>query len=182
MILDARLFTGLSLPPDVLKNFDELLTELQPLARIRWSPIWQLHITTKFIGTWPSNRVPEMCRLLDRWARVPKFSLTLTGLRYFAMPSQGWVLYAKVEPSDGLNDLAAVLDNLMSEYGIRRSLEEFLPHMTIARIPGNNPWPELDERVEQYSTKPFGTFEVNEYHLYESTPSGYRQIASIPLS
>ncbi len=40
----------------------------------------------------------------------------------------------------------------------------------------------LDQRVESYAARPFGSFEVTEYHLYESTPSGYRKCASIPLT
>ena len=98
------------------------------------------------------------------------------------MPRQGWVLYAKVEPCEGLNQLAAALDDYLAVYEIRRDFEQYLPHVTIGRIPGNNPWPELDERVESYSEKPFGTFDVTEYHLYESTPSGYKQFISIPLA
>jgi 2'-5' RNA ligase len=182
MMLDARLFTGLSLPPEVLKNFEELLSELQPLARIRWSPVSQLHITTKFIGKWPVHRTPELSRYLDSFPRSPKFTLNLTGLRYFQMPVQGWVLYAKVEPSEGLSALVAALNEYLAFYEIRHDFEQYLPHVTIARIPGNNPWPELDARVELYSEKPLGTFEVTEYHLYESTPSGYKQFISIPLA
>jgi 2'-5' RNA ligase len=182
MMLDTRLFTGLSLPPEVLENFAELLSELEPLARIRWSQVSQLHITTKFIGKWPCHRLPELGRFLDGCPRSPKFTLNLTGLRYFKMPVHGWVLYARVEPSAGLDALAAALDEYLAFYEIRRNFEEYLPHVTIGRIPGNNPWPELDERVELYSEKPLGTFEVTEYHLYESTPSGYRQFISIPLA
>jgi len=151
------------------------------MARIRWIRVWNLHITTKFIGKWPFHRLPELCRFLHGLPPTPKFSLTLTGLRYFQMPVQGWVLYAKVEPCEGLNQLAEALDNYMAEYGVRRSFEEYLPHVTIGRIAGNNPWLELDERVADYSMKPLGTFDVNEYHIYESTPSGYRQCFSIPL-
>lgn len=98
------------------------------------------------------------------------------------MPLNGWVLYAKVEPSEGLSALVAALDDYLAHFGIQRNLEDYLPHVTIGRVPGNNPWPELDDRVELYSEKPLGTFDVGEYHLYESTPSGYRQFISIPLA
>jgi RNA 2',3'-cyclic 3'-phosphodiesterase len=165
----------------VLKNFEELLEEIQPLARIRWSPVSELHITTKFIGAWPFSRVPELCRYLHELPKLPKFPLTLTGLRYFPGPNRSWVLYAKVEPSEPLNRLAVDMDFNLAHYSIQRERREYLPHVTIGRVMGSNPWLELDERVELYSEKPLGTFEVNEYHLYESTPSGYRQCSTIPL-
>jgi 2'-5' RNA ligase len=182
MTFDTRLFTGLSLPPEATKNFEELLAELEPLAQIGWSPVSQLHITTKFIGTWSFQRLPELARFLGEREPTPKFSLTLKGLRYFKMPLQGWVLYAKVEPSEGLDELAAALDQNLAHYGLLRTFEDYLPHVTIGRVPGNNPWPELDNRVEAYTEKPLGTFEVSEYHLYESTQSGYRKVCSIPLA
>jgi 2'-5' RNA ligase len=182
MMFDVRLFTGLSLPPEVLKNFEELLNELEPLARIRWSPVSQLHITTKFIGAWPFHRVGELCRFLHGLPRIPRFSVTLTGLRYLKLEKTGWLLYAKVEPNEELNQMAAAMNEALEFYEIPSEWRAYLPHVTIGRVPGNNPWLELDQRVDLYLEKPLGTFEVEEYHLYESTPSGYRKCSSIPLA
>jgi 2'-5' RNA ligase len=182
MTFDVRLFTGLSLPPEVLKNFEELLDEIEPLARIRWSPVSQLHITTKFIGAWPFHRVGELCRFLHGLPRAPKFSVTLTGLRYLKLEKGGWLLYAKIEPNEDLKQLAAAMDESLEFYNISREWRPYLPHVTVGRVMGNNPWPELDARVEAYTEKPLGTFEVDEYHLYESTPSGYRKVVSVPLA
>jgi 2'-5' RNA ligase len=156
MMFDVRLFTGLSLPPEVLKNFEVLLDELEPLARIRWSPISQLHLTTKFIGAFPFQRVGELCRFLHGLPKARKFSVTLTGLRYLKLEKGGWLLYAKVEPNEELNQLAAATDEALGFYDVRRG--------------------------EANTEKPLGTFEVGEYHLYESTPSGYRNVSSIPLA
>ena len=36
----------------------------KPLARINWSPVDNLHITTKFIGEWPEARLDEIKRAL----------------------------------------------------------------------------------------------------------------------
>ena len=166
----------------MLKNFEILLEELEPLARIRWSPISQLHLTTKFIGAWPFHRVGELCRFLDGLPRSHRFSVTLTGLRYLKLEKGGWLLYAKVNPNEELNHLAATMDESLGCYNIPREWRPYLPHVSVGRVPGNNPWLELDARVEAYTEKPLGTFDVNEYHLYESTPSGYRKVASIPLA
>jgi RNA 2',3'-cyclic 3'-phosphodiesterase len=181
-MLDVRLFTGLSLPPEVLAKLELLLEEIQPLARINWSPISQLHITTKFIGSFRFSRVPELHRYLLDVPRSKAFTVTLTGLRYFPGPHGSWVLYIRVEPSEGLTELAAALDNHLAFYDVRREREAYLPHVTIGRIPGKNPWLELDQRVESYLERPFGSFEVTEYHIYESTQSGYRIFASVPLA
>ena len=55
-----RLFTGLDLPAEVVANLEELLRRLKPTARIKWSPPANLHITTKFIGEWPEERLDEL--------------------------------------------------------------------------------------------------------------------------
>jgi RNA 2',3'-cyclic 3'-phosphodiesterase len=182
MMFDVRLFTGLSLPPEALKNFEVLLDELEPLARIRWSPVSQLHITTKFIGAFPFHRIGELCRFLHGLPKTPKFSITLTGLRYLKLEKGGWLLYAKLEPNEELNQLAATMDEALGFYNIPREWRPYHPHVTIGRVPGNNPWLELDERVEANTERPLCTFEVGEYHLYESTASGYRNVSSITLA
>ncbi len=51
-----------------------------------------------------------------------------------------------------------------------------------AAFPATIPGLELDARVEANTERPLGTFEAGEYHLYESTPSGYRNVSSITLA
>ncbi len=110
------------------------------------------------------------------------FPVTVTGLRYMPGPNrQGWILHACVEPSEGLSNLAAALDEQLTLFKIARERNEYKPHVTIGKIPGANPWPELDAKVDQCLEIPFGSFEVTEYHLYQSTPAGYRICETIPL-
>ena len=45
-----RLFTAIAIPRRVLDNLARLLKELRPLAPVHWSPVENLHVTTKFIG------------------------------------------------------------------------------------------------------------------------------------
>src|ERR1035441_4957883 len=59
-----RLFTGLDLPEDVVANLERLLAKLRPAARIGWSAPANLHITTKFIGEWPDERLEELKQAL----------------------------------------------------------------------------------------------------------------------
>lgn len=180
-MFDVRLFTGLSLPPEILANFEVLLEEIEPLARIRWNAISQLHITTKFIGAFPFTRISELSRFLGGLPKMPGFPLTLAGIGYLPGPNNSWVLYAKVETCEGLGDLSAAMDDNLTFYGIPEEDREYFPHVTLGRVLGANPWPELDQRVDLYAEKPLGTFDVKEYHLYESTASGYRISASFPL-
>jgi len=51
-----RLFAGLDLPYEMRRNLELLLHLLKPKARIQWSPVANLHLTTKFIGDFPEER------------------------------------------------------------------------------------------------------------------------------
>src|SRR5689334_188813 len=55
-----RLFTGLDLPPEVVESLERLLKKLRPTAHVQWSPPENLHITTKFIGEWPDEKLDEL--------------------------------------------------------------------------------------------------------------------------
>jgi 2'-5' RNA ligase len=57
-----RLFTAIDLPAEVLDPLREFLARLRPLAKLHWSPVENLHITTKFIGEWPEARIDFRAR------------------------------------------------------------------------------------------------------------------------
>ena len=55
-----RLFIALDLPEEVVRNLESFVARLRPSAHIHWSPPANLHVTTKFIGEFPENRLPEL--------------------------------------------------------------------------------------------------------------------------
>jgi len=61
-----RLFTAIDLPDEVLTNLERLLDLLKPAASIKWSPIENMHITTRFIGEWPEERLTELRNALEK--------------------------------------------------------------------------------------------------------------------
>jgi 2'-5' RNA ligase len=123
----------------------------------------------------------EIGRFLANLPRQRKFTVTIAGLEYFKNPDNSRLLFAKVEPSEGLIQLAADTDHFLGQLKVPLESREYAPHVTIGRIPGQNPWPKLDERIGEHADTHFGTFEAAEYSLYQSTPAGYRVIETIPL-
>ena len=59
-----RLFTAIDIPTDLTEALRSFVSRLRPTAKISWSPLENLHITTKFIGEWPEPRLDEMKRAL----------------------------------------------------------------------------------------------------------------------
>ncbi|MCU1260142.1 MAG: 2-5 ligase [Bryobacterales bacterium] len=164
-----RLFTGLDLAPNVIANIDKLLEDLRPTARIRWSPLANLHITTKFIGEWPEARLEELKRSLA--IKQAPFSIKVEGLGSFPR-----VFWAGIAPSPELMALAAATDAALHELGIAKEDRPYSPHITLARIPSYVP-----VKLPKDRTRNFGAFEAREFHLYESKNSVYTKLASFPL-
>ena len=55
-----RLFTGIDLPDEVREKLERLLMHLRPCAHLKWSPVYNLHVTLKFIGEWPEQKLPQL--------------------------------------------------------------------------------------------------------------------------
>ena len=104
-----RLFTGISLPEAFLYRVASLLGPLRLLADIRWSPASNLHITTKFIGEWPGDRLSELAAALSVISS-PAFEVELSGLGWFPSPQSPHVFWMGVHGGDALPALAARTD------------------------------------------------------------------------
>src|ERR1039458_3355684 len=78
-----RLFTGLDLPGEVVRNLEGLLARLRPAARIQWSPAANLHVTTKFIGEWPEERLGQLKAALAAVAERPAIEIAVARVGFY---------------------------------------------------------------------------------------------------
>jgi RNA 2',3'-cyclic 3'-phosphodiesterase len=152
-----RLFTGLGLPPHIIANLDGKFA----------GPASNLHITTKFIGEWPPDRLPELLLTLERIPRPGAPSIRMNGLGMLSH-----ALVVMVEPTPQLITLAADTDTALVPLGLAPETRPYTPHITLARrFKGKIPHdPELQ-----------GEFEATEFFLYESKMSVYTRVAAFPL-
>jgi len=168
--LSMRLFTGLSIASATLDSLAGLLAELRPLAPVKWSPVANLHITTKFIGEWPEARIAELGEVLDKIPRVGAIEIRIAGLDYFPNAAKPRVLFAGVSGGSPLIRLAESIDEALGAIGLKREDRPYSPHLTLARIRNENIH-KLRERITNMSKIGFGSFEVTEFHLYLSKTS-----------
>src|SRR5687768_1472348 len=64
----SRLFVGLRLPKRLMLQFGIYVAKLQSasgLQDVRWTPVRDLHITLKFIGDVPREKVRELARAMN---------------------------------------------------------------------------------------------------------------------
>jgi len=173
-----RLFTALDLEASVHQKLQALVAELQPVARLRWSPPQNLHITTKFIGEWPADRLPELESRLPT-GRPPL--ITVNGVGFFPNERHPKVFFARVNPSVELTLLAASTDSALQELGIPPEKHPFRPHVTLARVPESVRLHGMRERLQELEPGHFGTFQAHQFSLFESRAGLYTKLATFPL-
>ena len=180
-----RLFIGLDVPYEMSRNLELLLHLLKPTADIQWSPMTNLHITTKFIGEWPEERLPDLKAALQEIPRPGDLSVAIRGLGWFPNPHQPRIFYAAIQASPVLEKLAANTGAACQTLGIEAGHKPFHPHLTLARIKNPGDLFPLKKTIAELPNADFGAFTSTDFHLYLSrpTPSGslYTKLASYPL-
>ena len=95
LVSDMRLFTGLDLPGEIVDRLEHLQRRLKPAARINWSPLANLHITTRFIGEWPETRLGELTAALGAIASREPIPVAIRRLGFYPN-AQGDYLLGRV--------------------------------------------------------------------------------------
>lgn len=181
-----RLFTGIDLPEEVVANLNQLLDLLRPTAHLKWTPPYNFHLTTKFIGEWPEERLPELIeRLESLTSRSPIDPIDVEGIGWFPNATNPRILWTGIKAGPELPKLASDTDQALGLLGIPLETKKFSPHLTLARIKDPVPLTQLQETIAQLPNNEFGTFRADEFHLYLSKPgpsgSIYTKLAEFPL-
>jgi 2'-5' RNA ligase len=166
-----RLFTGIDIPPEVKESLEALLGRLRPRAAIGWSPVANLHITTKFIGEWPESRLGEIVDTLRGLPQSGPIPIEIRGIGWFPNPHSPRVFWVGVHASEALARLAAGTDTALAELGVAKEDRKFSPHLTLARIKGPADLAALRQEVARLPGVEFGSFAADRFHLYHSKPS-----------
>lgn len=181
-----RLFVGLDLPYEMRRNLELLLHLVKPLARIQWSPVANLHLTTKFIGDFPGERLEELKSALAAVPRPGALRIAIRGLGWLPDPRRPRIFFAGIEAPPELAALARDTEAACAGLGIPREDKPFRPHLTLARIRHPEPLTALTDAIAGLPSTEFGVFRAENFHLYRSQldPRGsiYTKLASFPLS
>ena len=165
-----RLFTAIDIPPDVKAALSTVLDRLRSLAKLSWIPPEKLHITTKFIGEWPEERLDDLKRALASIKAPAPVDIVIRGLG--RLPR---VLYAAVEPNEALTALAAATELAVGVPAEDRADNRvYRPHITLARTRKRVPHVDLE-----LST--IGSFRASSFALYLSAAGKYTKLQEFSL-
>jgi RNA 2',3'-cyclic 3'-phosphodiesterase len=180
-----RLFTGLDLPPEVVRKLEKLLAALRPTAKIKWSPPENLHITTKFIGEWPEERLEELKKALAAVPARTPISVHIHQVGFFPNANSPRVFWCGID-APGLAALSADTESATERLGIEREARPYSPHLTLARIKERLHLKPMRDAIEAQASLEFGKFEANQFFLYLSKlhrgGSVYTKLAEFPFA
>jgi 2'-5' RNA ligase len=191
-----RLFVALDLDPSIRARIAQFMDDVRGFAPdARWVSDESLHITLKFIGEWPAERLDELKRALVGIRGQPA-GITFSGTGFFPTPKSARVFWIGIQAGPELASLAGAVDAATSALGVEGEKRAFAPHLTLARTGSGRPrrvssdrtnpsFRRLQEKLAPMPAPAFGTMSPREFFLYESklSPKGavYTKLQSFPL-
>ncbi len=190
-----RLFVGIDIPDDIRRGISGYVDRARAIApAAKWVNPDSYHVTLKFIGEFPEQRLDELKSALAN-VHAPGFDIAFRDVGFFT-PRRPLVFWLGVHADDRLSKLAAAVDDATSQLGIRREDREYSPHLTLARTGSGRPqgsprdrnkppmW-QLRDAAPSLPKPDFGTMTAQAFFLYESklSPKGaqYTKIARFGL-
>lgn len=158
-----RLFAAIEIPPDVA---EELAPHQDDLPDARWRPLESLHLTLRFFGEISEPCADDLDGELATVSGEP-FDLTLAGVGAFGTGHQNRAIWAGVEPSPALRQLAGRCESAARRAALPPETRVFKPHVTLAYTRGTNP-AQVAEWTRKHALLRTSPFRVTWFGLYQS--------------
>jgi 2'-5' RNA ligase len=183
-----RCFVAIDLPDDVRRALDATMGRLRgaaPRADVRWVSAQAMHLTLKFLGQVPEDRLPEVREAVEAVATAtPRIRLACAGLGFFPGPSRPRVVWAGITEGVGaLKVLAAVLEAALEPLGFPPEGRPFRGHVTLGRVRSPRAGSSLARAMSDTGDTSFGAWTASQVVLYRShlrpTGSIYEPLARL---
>jgi len=183
-----RLFIAIELPDEIKQGINRVQDQLKRSgASAGWTRPEGIHLTLKFLGEVPEEKVSEiMTALTDAIKGAGKLNLEVKGAGAFPNTKNPRVLWIGVAgDSEKLAALQAAVEDAMTGLGFEREARRFSPHLTLARIRFPKPRDNWQQVIEGIKDVTLGGFEAGRVSLMKSElkreGAAYTEIGSIEL-
>jgi RNA 2',3'-cyclic 3'-phosphodiesterase len=179
-----RVFVAMDIPEAVRANLRGFVERLPQTLGARWVRPESTHLTLKFIG----EVKPETVEVIQSSLRTVPFAspaaVRFRGTGYFPRESRPSVLWAGVEASENLAELAGNIDRSCAAIGIAGEMRAYSPHLTLARFKTPEGLDRLRKEITRIGPMDFGAAQIGEFHLFQSvlktTGAEYTRLATFP--
>jgi RNA 2',3'-cyclic 3'-phosphodiesterase len=176
-----RVFIALDIDDSVRERISRFMEGVRGFAPdARWVRPESLHITLKFIGEQPPEKIEEIKRSLSSIPMQP-LQIAFHGCGFFPTLKSARVFWIGIEAGAEMANLATRVDEAVSVLGIPKEERAYSPHLTLARGAGRSGAPgrrkddgpnknfnRLQEKLNAMPIPEFGTMTAREFFLFES--------------
>ena len=166
-----RLFAAVAVPPEIAEG---LTRRQQGLPGARWRPVETLHVTLRFFGEVAEQVAADLDTELGRLHAAP-FTLSLQGVGAFGEGHQTRAVWAGVEASEPLRQLALKCEGAARRAGLKGEGRPYRPHVTLAYLRRSEP-DRIAAWIAEHNLLHSPPFRVYGFGLYSSWsgPDGSR--------
>ena len=165
-----RLFVAIKLEAD--KNFlathDYIMSNLKHES-IKWVDTDKLHLTLKFLGETPEDKIPIIDNLLKTFVQDKEtinISFDKTGI--FGSSYLPKVIWFGIKDDQKIKDLGGGLLEYFHKNGFPQDRQNFVPHLTIGRIRKLDDKKHFQLVIDKVKDNFLQEFKVDEIVLYQS--------------
>ncbi|MFB6302676.1 MAG: RNA 2',3'-cyclic phosphodiesterase [Haloferacaceae archaeon] len=183
-----RLFVSVDLPDALADPLADVQDRFRDAAGLRFTDPDQAHVTLKFLGETPVDRVTTVERAVADAvdaAEVSSFDAAVGGLGVF--PSLDYISVVWTGFEEGGEEMTRLHEAIERETvaaGFDPEEHDFTPHVTLARMDDARS-KDLVQRVVRGEDPTVGAFRVTDVRLTESTLTDagprYETVAEFPL-
>jgi RNA 2',3'-cyclic 3'-phosphodiesterase len=134
-----RTFCAIEIPANACSRLTDHINELRrqfPNVRASWARSDKFHLTLKFLGETPKERVESLSNAAARaTVSLTPFKLIIESAGAFPPSGPPKVLWLGItDVAGGLTDLQARLEGECEQEGFAKEPRPFHPHLTVARL------------------------------------------------
>jgi len=166
-----RLFIAIELPPEIKQGIAKVQEQFRSEgATAGWTRPEGLHLTLKFLGEVPEEKVAEIVAALSGAAKkTGRLYLSIAGAGAFPNTKNPRVLWLGVSGDvEKLGSLQTAVEDAMVNLGFAREERKFSPHLTLARIKFPKPRDTWQQKIEGIKDVKLGGFEAGRVSLMKS--------------
>ena len=158
-----RVFVAVDLPKEVKDELYRIQKLINPkLAKIKWVPKKNLHLTLKFLGE--VENIDEIHERLSK-IKLKSFKVNLGSIGAFPNLKDIKILWADIKPDKEIINLQQKVDEELFQFSDK--YQKFSSHLTLGRIKMIKKEKEFLNLIKSIEVKPI-ELEVNEFKLMQS--------------
>jgi 2'-5' RNA ligase len=163
--------TFIALPMEVGPEAFQLVTTLKKSLegeRISWVDPARFHLTLRFLGDTPVERVKVIGERLVKEMQAPRFRIKLDTVGNFGSGRRPRVVWIGMESTAPLQGLFNQIERVLIDCGYPPAEQPFRPHLTLGRVRSIKNLLHYQRIMEKFRDRPLGEVEVDRIVFYRS--------------